>query len=147
MVASPPSPRESPNSQGPSWLHASGSSQAMPSPASTLPVSALVHLTHITASAENPSKPRNMSSRFARYTPKHGGNSSCHYRTPFQSQLSSARRKEARRWETSWERRRLVSDRGGAKPHRKRKRRRITDNYRGRTAPSNCTQNTPIHNT
>src|SRR6266436_1959604 len=141
MGTSHHSSRESPNSQGPSWLLASDSSRVTHSPASTLPVSALVHLTHTTASAANPFKLHNTSSRNVCYMPKHGDNVSCPYQTLSHSQQFSARRKEARPWEDLWRRRRLASDRANESPRRKRKRMRIMDEFKGLKARSQYTQN------
>ena len=81
MAAFPHSSRESPNSQGPLWPRASDFLQVMLSPASTLPAFTLVHLTHTTASAENPSKLYNMSSWNACCMPKRGDNFSYRYQT------------------------------------------------------------------
>ena len=95
--------------------------------------------------AVNPFEPCNMSSRYARYTLKHGDNISYQSQTPYQSQPSSTRRKEARRWEISWQRRRRASGQGGEKLHRRRT--RITDSTKGRMAPPNYTQIMPVHDT
>ena len=104
-------------------------------------------LFHTIVSAENPYKHHNTSSRLARYTSKHGGNSSCQSQTPSQFQPSSARRKAARPWEVFWQHHRLASDHGGERPRRRMKRRRITDKRRGQRAQSHYTNNTPNHNT
>jgi len=130
----PPLLRGSPNFRGPLWPHASDFSQVTRSPASTLIVFAPVHLIHTIVSAENPYKRHNTSSRLARYTSKHGGNSSCQSQTPSQFQLSSVRRKAARPWEVSWQHHRLASDHGGERPRRRMKRMRITDKRRGQRA-------------
>ena len=47
------------------------------------------------------------------------------YQTHSQAQPFLVRRKEARLWETFWQRRRLALDCGGVKPHRRTKRRKI----------------------
>ena len=96
MEAPPPSSKRSASSQGPLWPRASGFSQDMHLPASTPRVFDQVHLTHTTASEENPSKHCNMLSRHARYTTKHGGNSSYRSQMPCQSHSYSVRRKEVR---------------------------------------------------
>jgi hypothetical protein len=148
MASFPPSSRGSANSRGPSWPHVSDYSQVMLSPASTLPVSTPVHLTHTIVSAENPFKHHNTSLRHARYTSKHRDNSSCQSQTISHSQSSSERRKAARPWETFWQHLRLASDHGSERPHQRRMMRmRITDKFRGRRAQSHFTNNTPIHNT
>ena len=143
-TAFPHSSRESPNSRGPSWPPASDYSQAMPLPASTPHLSALVHLTHTTVSAGNPCKLPNMLLRLDRYMPLHGDSFSCHFRTHPQFQQSSVRGKEARRRGDSWQHRRRASDQGSAKPHWRRQRRRITDSHKGRKALTYFTNNTHL---